>query len=60
MRSMLLLLALSALRSQSLTTIAGTGYDQGFCCKLDASIWYGELVSQKRPALFRGRHFQGW
>src|SRR5512133_2753137 len=23
-----------------------------------AAIWYGDSVSQKRPALFRGRHFQ--
>src|SRR5260370_27482838 len=28
------------------------------CCKPDASICYGDSVSQKRPALFRGRHFQ--
>ena len=30
----------------------------GFCCEPDASIWYGESVSQKRAALFRGRQFQ--
>ena len=29
-----------------------------FCCKPEAWVWYGESVSQKRPALFRGRHFE--
>ena len=32
--------------------------DQRLCCKLEPSIWYGDSVSQKRPALFRGRHFE--
>jgi hypothetical protein len=28
-----------------------------FCCKSDAAICYGDSVSQRRPAFFRGRHF---
>ena len=28
------------------------------CCNRRGRIWYGDSVSQKRPALFRGRHFQ--
>lgn len=31
---------------------------EGFCCKLAVAIWYGDSVIQKRPALFRGRHFE--
>ena len=30
----------------------------GLCCNRGGKIWYGDSVSQKRPALFRGRHFQ--
>jgi len=30
----------------------------GLCCKLKPAICYGDSVSQKRPALFRGRHFE--
>jgi transposase, IS6 family len=28
------------------------------CCKPGRPICYGESVSQTRPALFRGRHFE--
>lgn len=28
------------------------------CCKRSERLWYRNSVSQKRPALFRGRHFQ--
>jgi transposase, IS6 family len=27
-------------------------------CKREQAIWYGSSVTQKRPALFRGRHFE--
>ena len=45
----------SAIRSRVVATDDWVGR---FCCKPEASIWYGESVSQKRPALFRGRHFE--
>src|SRR5690242_10699602 len=28
------------------------------CCKCPGRIWYGVSVIRKRPALFRGRHFE--
>ena len=28
------------------------------CCNRAGRIWYGDPVSEKRPVLFRGRHFQ--
>jgi transposase-like protein len=31
---------------------------KGFCCKSAVAIWYGDFVTKKRPALFRGRHFE--
>ena len=30
----------------------------GLCCKPEPAIWYRDSVSQNRPALFRGRHFE--
>src|SRR5262245_23728671 len=34
------------------------GFLSGSVANLTRRIWYGESVRQKRPALFRGRHFQ--
>jgi len=39
-------------------TKIGYWQESWLCCNRGGRIWYGDSVSQKRPALFRGRHFQ--